>query len=179
MTNQLYLLPDILENNIGKDWGHHHQSKLLEKMCSQLQVRQLEYNKIVELMTHPSIVLIDAVKSNNFEVVKQLLHMNPELMTINDPVNGWNLLHHASLYREEKITDYVLVEMLSSYCTQIYRVVRAVDNDRNNVLHLAAHKSPSEETSLSAQIESAISWFEVNLLILIYSILSLSHNNNF
>ncbi|TKY57105.1 Ankyrin repeat-containing protein [Spatholobus suberectus] len=152
MTNQLCLLLDMKEDN-NKEAASGVGLQLLKKLWS--QVRQLEYKKILELITQPSAVLFDAVKSGNVEAVKWLLYMNRELLTIKNN-NGRNLLHYTVLYRQSSIFFFILKMGAANL------ILRAVDNDRNNVLHLAAHLQDEASSSLrpNIQMQRELVWFK-------------------
>ena len=79
--------------------------QLLNKLCT--QVKQLEHNTIMDLITRPSPVLFDAIKSGNVEAVKMLIDKNREFVTIKDPQNGRNLLHLVVLFRQESIFESI------------------------------------------------------------------------
>lgn len=139
--------------------------ELLKNLWS--RVRQLEYKEIVKLITHPSVVLFDAVKSGNIVVVQWLLYMNRELLTIKDPVYGRNTLHFAVLYRRRSLFNFILK------LATVNVTIRAVDNDRNNVLHIAAHQSAEISSSLRPNIEMQkdLEWFKVNLVAFSYKVI--------
>ncbi|XP_027329359.1 ankyrin repeat-containing protein ITN1-like [Abrus precatorius] len=142
------------EGNDNKEASSGTGLELLKKLWS--HVRQLEYKKILELITQPSALLFDAVKSGNVEAVKWLLYMNRELLTIKDPSNGRNLLHFTVLYRQSSIFFFILK------MTTVNLVLRAVDNDRNNILHLAAHQQDEASSSLrpNIQMQRELVWFK-------------------
>ena len=113
----------------------------------------------MDLITHPSPVLFDAIKSGNVEAVKMLIDKNRELVTIKDPQNGRNLLHLVVLLRQEK-----MFRRIFRYEDPIMAV--EVDNQGNNILHLAAHL-PVEFEELSSlrasiQMQRELEWFKVN-----------------
>ncbi|KAG4962055.1 hypothetical protein JHK86_038923 [Glycine max] len=123
------------------------------------KVNQLEHNRIMDLITHPSPVLFDAIKSGNVEAVKMLIDKNRELVTIKDPQNGRNLLHLVVLFRQKRI----FISMLWGLEEHIVRAVE-VDNEGNNILHLAAHL-PVEFEELSSlrasiQMQRELEWFK-------------------
>jgi len=131
--------------------------QLLNKLCT--QVKQLEHNTIMDLITRPSPVLFDAIKSGNVEAVEILIDKNREFVRIKDPQNGRNLLHLVVLFRQESIFESIpntLKENLG----------RAADNEGNNILHLAAHLPVDfkESSSLRAsiQMQRDLEWFKVN-----------------
>ena len=133
--------------------------QLLQKMWH--HIRQLEYKTTLELITKPSAVLFDAVRSGNVDVVKWLLYMNPELLAHKDS-NGRSLLHFSVLYRQQSIFDFILKMGTANL------IIRGVDNDHNNILHLAAHYAHhSEEASSSLrpniQMQRELVWFKVSL----------------
>ncbi|KAJ1432097.1 Ankyrin repeat-containing domain [Sesbania bispinosa] len=146
------------ENNASSSRGGHDQLELLKKLWS--QVRQLEYKKILELITEPSVVLFDALKSGNVDAVKWLLYVNRELLTIKDPKSGQSLLHFAVLHRQHTIFKHILK------MRTVNLIVRAVDNDRNNVLHFAAQQPEEALLSLklrpNIQMQRELVWFKVN-----------------
>ncbi|KAH1092987.1 hypothetical protein GLYMA_14G038600v4 [Glycine max] len=129
--------------------------QLLNKLCT--QVKQLEHNTIMDLITRPSPVLFDAIKSGNVEAVEILIDKNREFVRIKDPQNGRNLLHLVVLFRQESIFESIpntLKENLG----------RAADNEGNNILHLAAHLPVDfkESSSLRAsiQMQRDLEWFK-------------------
>ena len=126
MTNKLYSLLDIKGR---KPMGDELQ--LLKEVSS--HVTQLECNKILELTSESSPLLFDAIKSgNNVSAMKWLLYMNLELLAQKDS-NVPNLLQFAALHRRQRIFDLIL------HMRSANLMIRAVDNDRNNVLHIVAH----------------------------------------
>ena len=113
----------------------------------------------MDLITRPSPVLFDAIKSGNVEAVEILIDKNREFVRIKDPQNGRNLLHLVVLFRQESIFESIpntLKENLG----------RAADNEGNNILHLAAHLPVDfkESSSLRAsiQMQRDLEWFKVN-----------------
>eukprot|EP00256_Glycine_max_P055113 XP_014622136.1 uncharacterized protein LOC102660976 [Glycine max] len=141
--------------------GDNKESKagqLLKKLWT--QVNQLEHNTIMDLITRPPLVLFDAIKSGNAEAVKILIDKNCELVTIKDPKNGRNLLHLVVLFRQKRI----FISMLWGLEEHIVRAVE-VDNEGNNILHLAAHL-PVEFEELSSfrasiQMQRELEWFKL------------------
>ncbi|RZB67332.1 hypothetical protein D0Y65_037622, partial [Glycine soja] len=141
------------------DMGDNKESKagqLLKKLWT--KVNQLEHNTIMDLITRPPLVLFDAIKSGNAEAVKILIDKNCELVTIKDPKNGRNLLHLVVLFRHERIFDSIPETLKEN-------LERAVDNEGNNILHLAAHL-PVEFEELSSfrasiQMQRELEWFKL------------------
>ncbi|XP_020206147.1 ankyrin repeat-containing protein ITN1 isoform X2 [Cajanus cajan] len=128
--------------------------QLLEMIWN--QVRQLKHKKILELITRPSIVLFDAVESGNVEVVKWLLYMNRELLTIKN-IDGRNVLHFAVLCRQRSIFSYILK------MGTVKLILQAPDNTGNNILHLAAHPRQNEASldfRANIQMRRELAWFK-------------------
>ncbi|XP_061372551.1 ankyrin repeat-containing protein NPR4-like [Gastrolobium bilobum] len=140
------------DNNEEASSGQGHPLQLLKKVW--YQVRQLENKKTLELITEPWPLLFEAVKLGNVEVVKWLLYMNHELLMIKD--NGRNLLHFAVSYRQNSIFDFILK------MGTVNLIIRAVDTDRNNILHLAASEPQEVSSSLRPNIrmQRELEWFK-------------------
>ncbi|XP_057423778.1 uncharacterized protein LOC130717545 isoform X2 [Lotus japonicus] len=130
--------------------------RLLDSLWA--QVRQLEYEHRLSLITEPSVVLFDAIKSGNIDVAKWLLYMNRELLTIKNPKTGQNLLHFVVLYRQRSIFYFILKMDAAKF------VVRAVDKDYSNVLHLAASATQQKVAASSLrpyiQMSRELQWFK-------------------
>ncbi|KAL9316046.1 hypothetical protein ACSQ67_017047 [Phaseolus vulgaris] len=95
------------------------------------EVQKLKMEEIIELITRPSVALFDAIKSeSDDQVIDTFLEYITLLTTVKDP-QGRNLLHLLCLHRRREFFD-----------TRVYnlkeKLARAVDNEGNNVLHLAA-----------------------------------------
>ncbi|XP_057419045.1 uncharacterized protein LOC130713263 [Lotus japonicus] len=119
------------------------------------QSEDLQFNFFWELITKPSVVLFDAVKSGNFLIVKTLLFTYPELLAVKDPKNEQNILHIAVLFRQNSIFDFILK-------ANPKLLIRAVDEDRNNILHLAACQQKEASLSLRPDIRMRreLAWFK-------------------
>ncbi|TKY57104.1 Ankyrin repeat-containing protein [Spatholobus suberectus] len=145
-SEEMYMKEDNNEGGAGL--------QLLKNLWS--HVRKLE-NHFLHLITHPSVVIFDAVKSGNNGAVKYILYTNRQLLTIKD-VRGQNVLHYAVLYRNRNIFYFILLMETRNL------VLLAVDNDRNNVLHLAAHRNCQHEELSSlrptTQMKRQLEWFK-------------------
>ena len=127
-----------------------------------LEVIQLEKDKFVKLITEPSAVLFDSIESGNFKGTKYLLDKSREpVMTIKEPKYGRNLLHLLVLYRH-------FDSFLQCLNCEKGHLVRAVDNEVNNVLHMAAHHQPQFQSfsglRANLQMQRELAWFKVNSL---------------
>ncbi|ESW13529.1 hypothetical protein PHAVU_008G204400 [Phaseolus vulgaris] len=130
--------------------------ELLKKLW--LEVRKLKNDKFVKLITEPSAVLFDSIKSGNVKGTKYLLDKSREpVMTIKEPKTGRNLLHLLVLYRHFDSFLHCL------NCGKEH-LVRAVDNEANNVLHMAAHHPPQFRSfsglRANLQMQRELAWFK-------------------
>ncbi|KAK7372706.1 hypothetical protein VNO80_06093 [Phaseolus coccineus] len=121
------------------------------------EVRKLKMEEIFELTTRPSIVLFDAIESeNNDEVILTFMKSDGKLTTLKDR-NGRNLLHLLFLYRRLKISDKIKP-------SEKRQMIREVDNEGNNVLHLASQLPPEFRSfsglRASKQMLSEVKWFK-------------------
>ncbi|QCE01551.1 hypothetical protein DEO72_LG7g2849 [Vigna unguiculata] len=123
-----------------------------------VNVSLLEKEKVMVLINEPSAVLLDAIKSGNIDATGWLITQNLKLfMTIKDPSNGRNLLHLLVQYRHPD-------KSIKRVHGKKEHLLFAVDNDGNNVLHLAAHL-PLQFQSFSGlraskQMLNEVQWFK-------------------
>ncbi|KAJ7969076.1 Ankyrin repeat-containing protein [Quillaja saponaria] len=124
------------------------------------EILQLENEKILELITKPSVVLFDAVKSGNFEFLELLLEFNPDLLLryVNDL--GQNFLHVAVSYRQESTFTLILNKLGAG----IGWILDDVDEDGNNILHYAGKLPPPDGFDSSSrpnlQMQQEVSWYK-------------------
>lgn len=136
-----------------------------------VNVSLLEKEKVMVLINEPSAVLLDAIKSGNIDATGWLITQNLKLfMTIKDPSNGRNLLHLLVQYRHPD-------KSIKRVHGKKEHLLFAVDNDGNNVLHLAAHL-PLQFQSFSGlraskQMLNEVQWFKVNPFISLFFFLPL------
>ncbi|XP_022637367.1 uncharacterized protein LOC111241776 isoform X1 [Vigna radiata var. radiata] len=119
------------------------------------QISTLPKEEILELITQPSVVLFDAIKSGHDLAVKLLLSLNPRLF-IKDPKNGQNLVHLLVQYRHFDYFRFIDFKREET--------IRAVDIEGNSVLHMAAHL-PLQFQVLSGlrasiQMQKELAWFK-------------------
>ncbi|XP_047169477.1 uncharacterized protein LOC124838016 [Vigna umbellata] len=120
-----------------------------------VEIRTLPKEEILELITQPSAVLFDAIKSGHDVVVKLLLSLNPGLF-IKDSNNGQNLGHLIVQYRHFDYFRFIDFKRK--------QIIGAVDSEGNNVLHMAAHL-PLQFQALSGlrasiQMQKELAWFK-------------------
>ncbi|XP_068489114.1 ankyrin repeat-containing protein ITN1-like isoform X1 [Phaseolus vulgaris] len=121
------------------------------------EVGKLKIEETFALITQPSVVLFDAIQSvSHKEVINMFLKCIEILSTVKDP-NGRNLLHLLFLHRRDDIFNTLVNHRKE-------QLVRAVDNEGNNVLHLAA-LFPIQFQSFSGssayiQMQRELKWFK-------------------
>ncbi|WVY91040.1 hypothetical protein V8G54_036554 [Vigna mungo] len=121
------------------------------------EVKKLQIKDMLALTTQPSAVLFDALESRNGDsVIWCFMGGSSLLMTFKDS-NGRNLVHLFFLYRRLNFFEQFLNER-KQY------LLRAVDNEGNNVLHLAALLPPEFKSfsglSAKIQMDKELSWFK-------------------
>ncbi|KAG2391007.1 uncharacterized protein HKW66_Vig0132320 [Vigna angularis] len=119
--------------------------------------KKLKIDDILALTTQPSVVLFDAIESGNGAlVISCFMDISAILMTLKDS-NGRNLVHLFFLYRRLEFFKELLNERKQ-------KLLRAVDNEGNNVLHLAALLAPQFKSfsglSAKIQMKKELSWFQ-------------------
>ncbi|WVY91041.1 hypothetical protein V8G54_036555, partial [Vigna mungo] len=132
------------ERNYGE--GMKLVERIWDEVRNLTEAKKLKIDDIFELTTKPSVALFDAIESGNGdEVIWSFMEGSGVLMTSKDS-NGRNLAHLFFLYRRLEFFEQFLHKR-KQY------LVRAVDNEGNNVLHLAALLAP-EFKSFSDPIRS-------------------------
>ena len=145
---------------------------LLKKLW--IQIMKLKNEKLVELIAQPSVGLFDLIKSGNVEGTKCLVGKSrAHVMTIKEPKTGQNLLHLLVLYRH----FHSFISCLNRECG-IEQLVGAVDNEGNNVQHMAAKNLPPQLQSSSGlrpnkKMQIELAWFKVNSFISLFFIITL------
>ncbi|KAK7372716.1 hypothetical protein VNO80_06103 [Phaseolus coccineus] len=126
------------------------------------EVLKLKMEEIFALITQPSVALFDAIKSeNDDEVINTFVELIGILGNVKDP-SGRNPLHLLFLHRRYPI----FITLVNSRREQL---VRAVDNEGNNVLHLAA-LLPIQFQSFSGlspyiQMQRELAWFKAERIV--------------
>jgi len=126
------------------------------------EVRKLKIKEILDLTTKPSAVLFDAIESGNHDIVIEYFMESVAILTNIKDSNGRNLVHLLFLYRRLEVFHPLVNDKKQ-------HLLRAVDNEGNNVLHLAA-LLPLEFKSFSGlsakiQMQRELGWFEVSSFI--------------
>ena len=134
--------------------------ELLRKIWT--EVGKQKTKEIVPLITRPSAVLFDAIESGNDDEVIWCFMESVAIFTALKDSNGRNLMHLFLLYRRLDIFNSFINDKKQD-------LVRAMDKEGNNVLHLAA-LLPLEFKSFSGlsakiQMQRELGWFEVNSFI--------------
>ena len=151
---------ELGDEDHGLGWG----IRLLKSIWAKVLALRIE--DLFGLITRPSVALSDAIKSeNDHEVINTFLDM---VLYVKDP-NGRNLLHLLFLHRRYQIFNEIFITFLSN---RIEQLVGAVDNEGNNVLHLAAFFTIQFQSfsGLSAyiQMQRELAWFKVNSFISLF-----------
>ncbi|XP_047169552.1 ankyrin repeat-containing protein NPR4-like [Vigna umbellata] len=120
-----------------------------------LEVTTLPKEQILDLITQPSSVLFDAIKSGHDSAVKLLLSQNFQIF-IKDPNNGQNLGHLLVQYRHFDYFRFIDFKRK--------QIIGAVDIEGNTLLHMAAHL-PLQFQALSGlrasiQMQKELAWFK-------------------
>jgi len=129
------------------------------------EVKKLRREEIFALITEPSVALFDAIKSESHDqVIDTFLDYITILTTVKDP-QGRNLLHLLCLHRRRAFSD----KRVNNRKEQL---VGAVDNEGNNVLHMAALFSVQFQSFSGLnpylQMQKALKWFKVNSFISLF-----------
>jgi len=136
---------------------------LLRRIWAEL--RKLSTLLLIKMTTEPSVALFDAINSeSDKEVINTFLECTEILTTVKDP-NGRNALHLLFLHRRYQI----FITLVRNSKEQL---LRAVDNEGNNVLHFAA-LFPNQFQSFSGlspyiQMQRELKWFKVNSFISLF-----------
>jgi len=140
---------------------------LLEGINTEV-VGKLKFEEVLELTTTPSVVLFDAIKTGNHDIVILTFFMS---VAVKDP-DGRNLMHLLFLYRRYEI----IVTLTDDRKT----LMREVDNEGNNVLHLAALLQLKFQSfsglSADIQLQRELVWFKVNSFILLFFVIIVRHD---
>ncbi|XP_050261978.1 ankyrin repeat-containing protein NPR4-like [Quercus robur] len=129
--------------------------KLLEMIWKQVLERSDE--EISNLIRKPSGVLFDAAMSGNVEFLALLLCKYPDLLwELNDKAQS--VFHVAVLHRQVHVFN--LIENIAAVKDYI---VGNIDDDKNNMLHLAGKLPPVERLGApraNLQMQRELLWFK-------------------
>ncbi|TKY71877.1 Ankyrin repeat and KH domain-containing protein mask [Spatholobus suberectus] len=92
-----------------------------------------------------SKAMFDAAKSGNIQILEFLFKYHPDLLFEVDSREQRSFLHIAILYRQESVYRLILSKGASKNV-----MIRLVDFEGNNVLHLAGKLAPEERFGLSS-----------------------------
>ncbi|KAF2318346.1 hypothetical protein GH714_005607 [Hevea brasiliensis] len=79
-----------------------------------------------------------AIKYGIIEIVIEMLKANPVLLTVVD-TNRRSIIHYAVQHRQQKIFNLIYVSH-----TRNYMLTSGIDNQKNNILHIAAMLAPPD-----------------------------------
>ncbi|KAJ7969320.1 Ankyrin repeat-containing protein [Quillaja saponaria] len=143
------------QNNWMQD--HDHALQLVRHLWCHILYRVDSELKTV--ISKPSHLLFTAAKVGNVEFLAELLSYCPDLIWEVDNKNR-SIIHIAVLYRHAGIFN--LIHELGSIKEIIVAFVD--DDDKNNLLHLAAKLAPADQLNLisgaALQMQLELLWFE-------------------
>ncbi|KAG8368426.1 hypothetical protein BUALT_Bualt15G0044200 [Buddleja alternifolia] len=130
---------------------------LAEKLWAEIQT--LRQDKVTELIEKPFSILHEAAKEGNVELIDIIASSDPDLLLSVDR-NNHTILHTAVLHRQERVFSLILqIDYLKEM------LATSVDNDGNNILHLAGKLAPPRRLKVVSgaafQLEREILWFTV------------------
>ncbi|KAI9126509.1 hypothetical protein K1719_002105 [Acacia pycnantha] len=138
------------KNSVALELVHELWKRILRGVDSQL--------KIKEIINEPSTLLFDATKVGNFYFLAELIKAYPDLIWLFDE-NGLSIIHAAVLHRQPEI--FYLIREYSGIKDII---LEYKDDDRNNILHLAAKLAPADRLELVSgaafQMKLELLWFQ-------------------
>ncbi|KAG6418319.1 hypothetical protein SASPL_120522 [Salvia splendens] len=132
---------------------------LSQKLWTNIQV--LGRDGVLQLMKSPPLILHEAAKVGNLDLIEMITTDYPDLLAHTDDKHGYSIFHIIVIHRKENILQ--LLEK-ASFVKDFNAVLQ--DKDGNNLLHSAA-KSTSERLKglevvgeHDVHMQSAIAWFE-------------------
>lgn len=113
------------------------------------------YPRSVDRITYPNRLLFTSARSGNYKFIIEILRLYPDITWDRDD-NKHTIFHVAVLHRHENV--YNILYDLGS------KKLRMIDNNGNNILHLAA-KKPSQSTldivpGAVLQMQRELLWFK-------------------
>ncbi|KAK4270690.1 hypothetical protein QN277_019468 [Acacia crassicarpa] len=125
--------------------------RILRGVASKLQIR--------DIINEPSRLLFDATKNGNFDFLAELIKAYPDLIWELDE-NRHSIIHAAVLHRHPKIFNLIHAYSGSKDIILAYKN----EDDRNNILHLAAKLPPAGRLELVSgaafQMKLELLWFQ-------------------
>lgn len=162
--NLVYLLAWILQfkvsggKNVAKELLHALQ--LVQRIWR--RVISLSERKIIQLISEPRNLILDAVERGNIEFLCILIREYPDIILLHlSKENDYNIFHIAVMNRQEHV--FKLIDEL------FYVYINQIDEEGNNILHLAGMLAPSHRLNIAAgaalQMRRELLWFKVRCLI--------------
>ncbi|GER29004.1 ankyrin repeat-containing protein [Striga asiatica] len=133
---------------------HHQALKIVRRACS--EIKCLDNSKASSILTSPFLI---GVQNGIHEIVKEILDSFPHAITFADEENH-SIFHLAVMYRHEKI--FKIVHAQSGQYKMCLSLL--LDNARNNILHLVAHKPHQDRLDTSTgsflKMQRELQWYK-------------------
>ncbi|XP_042067017.1 uncharacterized protein LOC121810288 isoform X3 [Salvia splendens] len=132
---------------------------LSEKLWTNIQ--DLGRNGVLQLMKSPPLILHEAAKVGNLDLIKMITTDYPDLLAHTDDKHGYSIFHIIVIHRKENILQ--LLEK-ARFVKDFNAVLQ--DKDGNNLLHSAAKSTSKRLKGLEVvgehdvHMQNAIAWFE-------------------
>ncbi|KAH6801434.1 hypothetical protein C2S52_001898 [Perilla frutescens var. hirtella] len=149
MRNPLIFFP---VSSIKVDEMQPDQCFLAEKLWTEIQREP----NVLELMKNPPI-LHEAAKVGNVELITMVTRDYPNLVWKTDN-NRYTIFHIAVIYRRENV--FRLIHQIGA---RRHFVAISIDENGNNILHLAAKLAPLNARKISSDslMQREVKWFKV------------------
>ena len=135
---------------------HRQSEKLLLLICPSLQNASLQEISLV------CDALIKAVKNGRVEFVTAVINTNYTLVWTNESETQTNIFMLAIVYRQNKVFQFLCRFLLKN------TILSLVNNDGNNILHMAATLEPSARRNIvpgaAFLMQREVQWFKVTSL---------------
>ncbi|XP_020549395.1 uncharacterized protein LOC105161922 [Sesamum indicum] len=133
---------------------HHQALQLIKQVCA--EIRRLDNAKAASILTGPFLL---GTQNGIHEIVKEILDSFPQAITFVDEENH-SVFHLAVMYRHEKV--FKIVHEQSGHYNMSLSLL--LDNERNNILHLAGYRPHLDRLDLSSgavlRMQRELQWFK-------------------
>ncbi|KAH6801456.1 hypothetical protein C2S52_001920 [Perilla frutescens var. hirtella] len=124
---------------------------LAEKLLSEIQ--KMDKLEALKLLNKPVPILHDAAKVGNMELIVMLTHEYPDLIWQTDKKEH-SLFNIAIESREANVFSFI-----QQFGALNFSSMFQVDDDKNNLLHLAAKLGSRENEIPALQMQSELAWY--------------------
>ncbi|KAH6801446.1 hypothetical protein C2S52_001910 [Perilla frutescens var. hirtella] len=144
---------------VGSIFGHGKMQpdfRLLAKnLLENINIEKIDEHSALFLLKTPVPILHAAAKVGNMELIHMLTRAYPDLIWQTDD-KGRSLLNIAIECREANVFSFIQ----RFHALDIYSCWLKVDEDKNNLLHLAAKLGPRKNTIPALQLQSELAWYK-------------------